>query len=496
MAGDRVATAKPKLVRKAQAPGGRAPKAAALHAERATLHADIKASAGQPFDASLRGAMEQRGWARPAALPARYSKQDHVRLEAAADGQPRATIGSEQPDFSSVRLHSDGASQAAACRLRASAFTIGEHIYVDPARMPAGSQARHDLVAHEAAHVLQQRQAGRTMMQPRLIVTGSDADIQRFIDLAEPAMGETLSHDPVTNEITAIGSLAAPATSTAFGAAMHRIIDDPAQNAEAQIGAGQARIAGGGFPQPTDMTTSTVQTIDIDDMENLEAGVAGYGIAALAHELTENYEAHASVPAAGVDLFQDAHRRAKETESDVTEDTIGPGRRVAEAATPLVANVQTVAFDFENYYIVFDLTRNPANNDFSVSNNHTAQRVNVSTNTVDNFVTGSAAVPANDAAGTASATTIAAVAADVAANNLATVRIEGFTDDVGSKATNATLSADRARQASTALQAAGVRSGRIHTVGRGNASPVAANTSDANRTRNRRVVFIVDRPGP
>jgi hypothetical protein len=485
---------------------------ASIRMEAAFLNQEIRSSAGQPLDGGLRSSLEARSWS-PLAAPgaAGNARGALFELEAAAnrsladnafgtenrtEAQCEGTGKRRSADFSSVRLHSDRHAQLAARRLRARAFTIGEDIYTDPTMMPASQNARWELLSHELAHVMQQRQLGRKLIQPRLIVTGTDADVQRFIDLAQAAMGEQLARDPVTNEVTAGAPLPNPATSPVFAAAMHRIMDDAVQNAEAQFGVGQPGVAGGAFPQPTDMTGPTVQTIDIDDIEALEAGVPGYGIAALAHELTENYEAHGTVPVAGTDLFEPSHERARQVESDVTEDTIGPGRRVAEASTPEVANVRTIAFDFENYYIVFDLTRNPATADFSVSNTHQAPRVNVSTTTIDNYVTGSSAVPAADTTGAASATTIAAIAADLVANPTATVRIEGFTDDVGVNIANVVLSMNRASDAEIALQAAGVSRNRIHTVGLGEARPVAPNTTVSNRARNRRVVFIVDRPGP
>ena len=64
-------------------------------------------------------------------------------------------------DFSSVRLHDDAAASSAAAGVQASAFTVGEDIvFGDGGYDPSTPQGRH-LLAHELAHVIQQRGAGR-----------------------------------------------------------------------------------------------------------------------------------------------------------------------------------------------------------------------------------------------------------------------------------------------------------------------------------------------
>ena len=468
------------------------------------LRNDVQRSTGEPLDGELMSRMETRRWPDPASVPGAGSDVSaHRVLErgaeaATADQHDHGDASSSSPagvstptvDFSRVRVHADAAASAAARRLRARAFTMGEHIYADPAYLGGDHRAQSPTLTHELAHVVQQQRLGHTFVQPQLIASGSDADVGRFITMAQAAMGEGLIRDPVTNAITANSSLNTPATSPVFAAAMHRIMDDAARNAEAHFGTGQARVAVGAFPTPSDMTVSREQRIDMDDVEAIERGAPGNGLGKLAHELTENYEAHAAAPVAGVNRFGPAHRAGVAAESNVAEDTVGPGRRVADVDTAVVGNTFTRVQDFENYYLVFDLTRNPLNNDFSVSNARQAPRVNLSTTTIDQYVTGARAVPATGAP------IIAAAAAVVAANQSATVRIEGFTDTPGTPGFNLNLSQQRADDAAAALTAAGVSSGRIHRVGRGETNFVAANDTEANRAQNRRVVIIIDRPGP
>lgn len=77
------------------------------------------------------------------------------------------------------------------------------------------------------------------------------------------------------------------------------------------------------------------------------------------------------------------------------------------------------------------------------------------------------------------------------------VLIEGYTDNIGSPAYNATLSQRRAEAVATALMALGVTPQRLSSVGYGKDYPVADNSTDTNRALNRRVeVYISDNDKP
>jgi outer membrane protein OmpA-like peptidoglycan-associated protein len=73
------------------------------------------------------------------------------------------------------------------------------------------------------------------------------------------------------------------------------------------------------------------------------------------------------------------------------------------------------------------------------------------------------------------------------ANPAVRVRIDGFTDSVGSEAANLTLSRNRARAVADALAAMDVDPGRLQLQGHGEASPVGSNATPAGRQLNRRV---------
>ena len=75
-----------------------------------------------------------------------------------------------------------------------------------------------------------------------------------------------------------------------------------------------------------------------------------------------------------------------------------------------------------------------------------------------------------------------------------TVRIEGYTDNTGSPGYNLQLSERRADAVRNALVDSGVSPDRVVTLGRGEAQPVAANTSESGRQANRRVEIVISDP--
>lgn len=74
------------------------------------------------------------------------------------------------------------------------------------------------------------------------------------------------------------------------------------------------------------------------------------------------------------------------------------------------------------------------------------------------------------------------------------IRIVGHTDNVGSNATNDPLSMQRAQAARDYLSSRGVAASHVSISGRGEHEPVADNSTEAGRARNRRVeIFLAER---
>ncbi|MGL5867395.1 MAG: OmpA family protein [Dermatophilaceae bacterium] len=73
------------------------------------------------------------------------------------------------------------------------------------------------------------------------------------------------------------------------------------------------------------------------------------------------------------------------------------------------------------------------------------------------------------------------------------VAIAGFTDNRGSQAGNLALSTRRAEAVRVALVQRGIAAGRLTAAGRGSASPIATNATEAGRASNRRITFTVQK---
>jgi outer membrane protein OmpA-like peptidoglycan-associated protein len=100
------------------------------------------------------------------------------------------------------------------------------------------------------------------------------------------------------------------------------------------------------------------------------------------------------------------------------------------------------------------------------------------------FATGQATInPASDAV-------LNDVFAVLSANPDWKLRVEGHTDNVGDKAANLKLSNSRAAAVAGWLTSKGIDAARLSAVGLGDTQPIAPNTTDDGRARNRRVVLV------
>jgi hypothetical protein len=80
-------------------------------------------------------------------------------------------------DFSDVRVHDDSRAAASSQALGARAYTVGRHIVFGAEQYDAASSAGRGLIAHELAHVIQQRAAASTHPgMPRIAPTDDHAE--------------------------------------------------------------------------------------------------------------------------------------------------------------------------------------------------------------------------------------------------------------------------------------------------------------------------------
>jgi outer membrane protein OmpA-like peptidoglycan-associated protein len=86
---------------------------------------------------------------------------------------------------------------------------------------------------------------------------------------------------------------------------------------------------------------------------------------------------------------------------------------------------------------------------------------------------------------------IADVAAILKAYPRARITIAGHTDNTGDEAANVELSRGRAQAVMDALRNSGVAATNMQSQGYGSSSPIADNSTDSGRARNRRVTLSV-----
>ena len=78
--------------------------------------------------------------------------------------------------------------------------------------------------------------------------------------------------------------------------------------------------------------------------------------------------------------------------------------------------------------------------------------------------------------------------------DLGNIEIQSFVDDSGNAAFDKRLTEERAQVVKVELESLGVESNRLKTVGLGSENPLAPNTNDANRAKNRRIKFTIVKP--
>ncbi|MFL5321676.1 MAG: OmpA family protein, partial [Myxococcaceae bacterium] len=76
-------------------------------------------------------------------------------------------------------------------------------------------------------------------------------------------------------------------------------------------------------------------------------------------------------------------------------------------------------------------------------------------------------------------------------SNIKKLRVEGHTDNKGSKSANLKLSQDRATAVADYMIKSGIDASRVEAVGYGDSKPIAPNLTERGRQLNRRVEFVI-----
>jgi len=114
-------------------------------------------------------------------------------------------------DFSQVRVHLNTRAAESARSLKSFGYTVGEHIVFDPSRYDPETAGGRKLLAHELAHVLQQRRRVSLSKKPLQLRIGSPEDpLERSADYhaehpgsvaADPAADQVLQRAPAEGQL-------------------------------------------------------------------------------------------------------------------------------------------------------------------------------------------------------------------------------------------------------------------------------------------------------
>jgi hypothetical protein len=333
-------------------------------------------------------------------------------------------------DFSQVRVHTDGRAEQSARDVHAHAYTVGRDIVFGAGKFSPATHEGRRLLAHELTHVVQQnRSSTDPLIRRRLIATGDKADVKAMLRLLESASGLILKQG--AKGVVSITGLADKNPSLELATRLQKIIDDPKQDAEIHLGRKQAGVLFGAFPSDP---AKLVQEIRIDHMLALEKGEPGSGAAKLAHEIIENYEAHALTDYNWSVAFEAAHQKAKRVE-DLVEGELGhPGAgRNMFAVYPKPGkgkdDFNRWIEDREHYFLVWEQDSKKG----TLSNARRVPRVNVSAYIIDGFTAGSGTLPKEAEA------TVVALATDMKNNPTASAFVKGFASIGGSSDDKARL---------------------------------------------------------
>jgi outer membrane protein OmpA-like peptidoglycan-associated protein len=144
--------------------------------------------------------------------------------------------------------------------------------------------------------------------------------------------------------------------------------------------------------------------------------------------------------------------------------------------------LQAVNSGFVYYLTIVEVT--PMEQEITASALFTKLEAEGSVALYINFDTGKASIKPDSQA------VISEIVTMLKENKDLSISIEGHTDNVGTPATNKTLSLNRAKAVMNALTTEGIQASRLKTAGWGQEKPIADNSTEDGRTQNRRVEIV------
>lgn len=229
-------------------------------------------------------------------------------------------------DLSQVRVHTDARATASAEALNARAYTLGRDVIFGQGQyMPNTSEGKR-LLAHELSHVIQQfKHPQGLLLQRKLKLTGSPANVTSALTILNGGLiGYSVKTDKDGNISLSSTGMEGPPTKeqTALYSRLEKIISDPKQ-VTVSVAAGSKTLVG----------SYATGEIDIQDIEKFGSGKGATSLAALIHELEEQFQKQAKGESYGGET-SGAHGEGIAAESEVIGATRGPQRTVSASPNP------------------------------------------------------------------------------------------------------------------------------------------------------------------
>ena len=256
-------------------------------------------------------------------------------------------------DLSGVRVHHDRKAAKAARAVQARAFTVGRNVIFGPGEYAPGSQEGRRLLAHELAHVVQQR------TRPRL---------QRVIEIRPPGRGEASAFDRRQELIDRLNAQSAAIQYRLEGRRLrYRIVDESAlTHFDRQMRGFADRseviplrlITRSGYlgGEPLFVDSLEAAYVDLDDL--LASGDLSFQLN-LIHILTERFGVRGYERRIGTPMpeFNRVHRAALQAEAVHLQNVIGDPTIRFNYEEPRQNGTHVFAFRSREGYRVFHVFR-------------------------------------------------------------------------------------------------------------------------------------------